>query len=158
MKKIFILLCFVVMGCVACDKHEVSSPVPSYPVRLNLDLSLEDLELSGYYSTKMYVKGNDGIAASEKLGYAGVLVINGGFKGNGDAILFAFDLACPYEVPYEVSQSIRVVADDEGYCKCPKCGRVYNIGNGSGKNVDENLFLRAYRVIDKGDRIYTVVN
>jgi nitrite reductase/ring-hydroxylating ferredoxin subunit len=44
-----------------------------------------------------------------------------------DNNLYAFDICCTYEVDKNIA-----LEDDGFFLKCPKCGSVFEIGNGTG--------------------------
>jgi hypothetical protein len=133
----------------ACE-DEIFSPIPYAPVSLSLDLRFEDSSLNNTRATKTFTSGK---LATDRLGFGGILVING--VGLEVINLFAYDLACPVEV----SREIKVVADDIGNAVCPKCKAVYNIASGNGAPVSgSKYFLKSYRVSFQGDRRYSVSN
>lgn len=117
MKRIFTICCLCV--CFFSCKTE-ENPIPSYPVRLNLDLTYKDKELKAIPAYKEYTNQNINITLGERIGYGGVLVIHtmlGEYK--------AFDRACPYEA----NANVTVQVDEELlYAVCPKCGTKYEIG------------------------------
>ncbi|MDR2086405.1 MAG: hypothetical protein LBP72_04435 [Dysgonamonadaceae bacterium] len=122
----------------ACDE-EIVSPIPYAPVNLVLDLKYEDSNLVSPLTYKIFTKKR---FEEDKLGFGGILVING--RGENMLInLFAYDLACPVEV----DRNIRIVPNDLGQAVCPHCGAVYMISNGSGATLSGSKnFLRTYRV------------
>ena len=152
MKKI-ILLAFLPLLFFSC-KEDIHTTIPNSPVHLALDLRFEDSKLNAKLSHAAFSEKRK---ASDKLGYGGILVING--YGVNPVTLFAYDLACPIEVV----RSVRVVPNDEGNCSCPKCGSVFDIANGngvpiSGPAAESGYFLRSYLVAPTGDNTYVVTN
>ncbi|MCC8146724.1 MAG: hypothetical protein LIO93_09885 [Bacteroidales bacterium] len=94
-------------------------------------------------------------AATDKLGYGGVLVING-YITEGNINLYAFDLACPVEIDRE----IKIVPDNSGNAACPQCKEVYNIGSGTGiptKGISKHA-LRKYNVGNNGGNRFLISN
>ena len=151
MKKIPLIIAFLCLA-LACDET-LYNPIPNYPVDVTINLDFLDTDLPGLYSHKTIITPR--IEAERgKLGYGGILVINGiGEKVNN---IFAYDAACPKEV----NRNIRVVADDEGRCKCPKCGSIFFIADGRGlPESGTELYLRSYSVQDLGDaRKFRITN
>jgi hypothetical protein len=143
MKKVtcflsLVAILFTFIFLQACD-DEIVSPIPYAPVNLTLDLKYEDSELWNPLVSKVYINGR---LESNRLGFGGILVING--RGENMLVnLFAYDLACPVEV----DRNVRIVPDDLGQAKCPKCGATYIIANGSGSPISGGKnFLKVYRV------------
>ena len=144
MRRILIACC-ILMFAFSCGFEE--NPIPSVPVYLNLDITLEDKELRPIPSYKEYTPKNINIGLGERSGFGGVLVVHnilGGFN--------AFDRTCPYEV----SQSITVEVDNEVlYAVCPKCGTKYEIGGGTGAPSGLSKHgLRQYSVTANGNKLY----
>jgi hypothetical protein len=148
MKKVifFILFSCLVFSC----KEEIYSTIPSAPVNLSLNLNTLDNELNAALAYKSVTKPR---VATDRLGYGGILVING--IGTEMVNLFAYDLACPVEV----SRNVLVVPDNVGKATCPNCKSVYNIAYGYGAPISgTKLSLRPYRVVPSGNREYVVIN
>ena len=147
-KILFILLLALVSSC----DDEISSPVPNAEVNIKLYLNHEDMNLTGKLSYTVFTSRRK---ESDKIGYGGVLVING-FGDTPHVNLYAFDLSCPVEV----SRTVRLVPDNEGHCVCPKCGTKYDIGYGNGRPVsgEGTSFMRSYRVVNTGNSTYLVKN
>lgn len=120
-------------------------------VNFKLNLFDVDFNLQALYNYKVFTNTR---SDTDKLGFGGILVING--IGIENINLYAFDLSCPVEA----KRNIRVQPDNEGYCTCPECGTKYYIGNGSGRpeNGESGYLLRPYRIIDTGNYSYRVVN
>ncbi|MDR2056954.1 MAG: hypothetical protein LBP83_01480 [Dysgonamonadaceae bacterium] len=148
-KKIFISIFLVFVALQSCN-DEIFSPVPYAPVQLTLDLRYKDSELNNVWAYKKFITKRLEI---EKLGFGGILVINGG--GIDMLNLFAYDLACPMEL----NREIRIEPDSTGRATCPQCKSVYNIANGSGAPLSgSKYFLKAYRVSSLGNDCYLVSN
>ncbi len=148
MKKIglIVLLGFLSFAC----EDEVTSSIPLSPVSLTLDLEFKDKDLNAALAYEAITTRR---LESDRLGYGGILVING--FGQNIVNLFAYDLACPVEV----QRSVTVKPDQTGKATCPKCGAVYNIGNGVGNPISgAKLGLRTYRVYSLGGNKYRVAN
>ena len=151
MKRIIFLFLFACLAF-SCGK-EYSNSIPNFPVNLELRLNLGDSDLFPILAYKVFTTPR---LALDRLGYGGILVVNG-FSVDGNPInLYAYDLACPVEV----QSAIRVVPDKSGAtAKCPRCGAVYEIATGTGApQSGTKYYLKSYRVIDNRNGTYTVVN
>ena len=148
MKRIVFLLIFTGIA-LSCEKQYYTS-IPDYPVNLELKLESLDYELNANLAYKRFTQPR---FAADKLGFGGILVING--MGENTINLYAFDLACPVESQRE----IRVVPDKSGVtATCPKCGAVFTIATGTGApQSGTKYYLKSYRVVGSGMQ-YTVVN
>ena len=148
MKRLFLFLLF---SCIAfsCEKEYYTS-IPYAPVNIDLRLETSDYELIANLGFKTFTQAR---FALEKLGFGGVLVING--MGEKPVNLFAYDLACPVEV----HRDTRVVPDKTGVtATCPKCGAVFTIATGTGApQSGTKYYLKSYRVIGNGSQ-FTVTN
>jgi nitrite reductase/ring-hydroxylating ferredoxin subunit len=144
---VFVLLC----SFLACNENE-RSPIPDTQVSLTIDLNYLDADLVPALATKSFTTPR---WAADRLGFGGVLVING-FSTTGATInLFAYDLACPVEF----NRSVTVVADDKGKAICSKCGAIFNIANGLGmpETISKHP-LKSYLVRQTGERKYSIRN
>jgi nitrite reductase/ring-hydroxylating ferredoxin subunit len=142
MKKSLLLLLFIV-SAFSCDAP-YRSPIPYAPVNLSLDLRTTDSELNAKYAYKTIFEPR---YASERIGFGGILIING--FGENSVDLYAYDLACPVEV----QRSVRIVPDEKTgmTAACPKCGAVFDIANGNGTpRSGAKLYLKSYQVIRNG--------
>lgn len=100
----------------SCEDNK-RSPIPDYPVYLELDLL-------GEYNTFKGSVGESHIfitprIASERLGFGGILVCT-----TSSYEYCAFDLACPYEVKRNVC-----VHPDGIVAVCDSCGSKFDIFN-----------------------------
>ncbi|WP_293672212.1 hypothetical protein [uncultured Parabacteroides sp.] len=131
------LSCLLVLLALSCSKFE-ESDIPYAYVNIEIDLRFQDKDLVPLLSYKEITQ----IGTFHKgIGFAGVLLVHG-----YDDIFYAYDLCCPHEV----SKDIKIVADDTGYAKCPKCGTIYEIGLGTGApNGASKYPLRRYTVTPK---------
>jgi len=98
-----------------CDDNR-RSPIPDYPVYLELDFL-------GEYSTFKGSKGESHtfitpVKAEDRLGYGGILVCTN-YLGD----YCAFDLACPYEA----KRDIRVRPTDGLVAVCDSCGSQFDL-------------------------------
>ncbi len=135
MKRI-LLVGFFVLFVFSCE-DEIVSNIPWAPVDLMLYLNDQDSQLNGALSFKKFTTAR---AATDRLGYGGILVING--FGADILNLRAYDLSCPVEA----QRDALIVPDNEGRAKCSRCGAVYNIAS-SGAPVSGSKFsLRQYKV------------
>jgi nitrite reductase/ring-hydroxylating ferredoxin subunit len=163
MKKNIILILFlsVALSC----KEEFYSTIPYAPVRLTLDLNTYDYQLNTPLSYSIFSENNypkeRPLPAVLQIGYGGLLIVNG---IGADAVnIYAYDLACPNEanrsaliVPENMSEPGIPTAIT---AKCPKCGAVYNIIDGLGApQSGSTYYLRTYRVIKRGEKIFEVSN
>jgi len=149
-RELFFLLFF----CIAfsCEKEYYTS-IPDYPVNIELRLDNLDSELNANLAYKVITKPR---FAVEKLGFGGILVING--MGEAPVNLYAYDLACPVEA----QRNVLIVPDKSGItATCPRCGAVYTIATGTGAPQSGSKYpLKLYRVIGNGmtNSQYKVVN
>jgi len=153
MKRILFLLLFTGIAF-SCQK-EYYTTIPDYPVNLELSLNGADYSLNANLAYKVFPFDQPRLA-KDRLGFGGVLVING-FSTNGNPVnLYAYDLSCPVEM----QRNIQVVPDKSGgTATCPKCGAVYTIATGTGApQSGSKYYLKSYRVINNGNGIYTVIN
>ena len=145
MKKSLLLLFFIV-SAFSCD-DQYRSPIPYAPVNLSLDLRNRDSKLNAKYAYEEIIEPRH---ANERVGFGGVLVING--FGENSISLYAYDMACPVEV----QQKIRIIPDEETgmTATCPKCGAVFDIVNGNGTpRSGTKLYLKSYKVIRSGKEL-----
>jgi hypothetical protein len=157
MKRRLFFLLFTVIAF-SCEKQYYTS-IPNYPVNLELNLSTLDLPLNTNLGYKLFTQPR---FASDRLGFGGILVING--FGENIVNIYAYDLACPVEaqsnirvVPDNMSSSVSAVPTAIT-ATCPKCGAVFNISNGTGApQSGTKYYLKSYRVAGSGTQ-YTVFN
>jgi len=152
MKKILLFTFFLSIGLQSCEE-EIYSSIPNYPVNITLDLDFGDNELVAALATKSITQPRKG---TDKLGYGGILVING-LSLNGDIVnLYAYDLTCPVEV----DRNIKIIPDEVGKARCPHCKAVYDISSGYGIPESETkLRLKTYSVRpESGGRRYRIRN
>ena len=129
--------------------ENVTSPIPDFPVNLNLNLMTEYPSFRGSYGEMLVFDKR--IRETDRIGFGGVLVCT-----NYEGKYLAFDLACPHEA----KQDIRVKVDGlEAVCE--KCGSHFDIytsefalpNNGPSKHglkkyrtaMTANGILRVYR-------------
>jgi len=157
MKRILFLLLFV---CIAfsCEK-EYYTTIPNAPVNVELWLETRDSKLNTSLAYDIITQPR---SALERLGFGGILVING--IGETLVNIYAYDLACPVEAQRE----IRVVPDNLSSstaavktaftATCPKCGAVFTIADGTGApQSGSKHYLRSYKVTGSGTR-YNIYN
>ncbi|MDH8702103.1 hypothetical protein M2138_001457 [Dysgonomonadaceae bacterium PH5-43] len=150
-----LLLCIIcsVTFFTSCDE-EGQSPIPYRPVKLTLYLSDRDSDLIPTLAAKTFTEPRD---ASDRIGFGGILVINGFTTGGIN--IYAYDLACPVEMA-DSSKLVRIIPDDVGCATCPQCGELYELGYGKGvptKGISKHT-LRTYGVSYKGSNRYQVLN
>ncbi|MDR0799892.1 MAG: hypothetical protein LBN18_09060 [Dysgonamonadaceae bacterium] len=151
MMKKYLALIAVVCLIFSCDDRTVST-IPYATVRFELDLNFQDNALKAKLAYKTFTATNPN--SDERFGYAGLLIVNG--IGEGLVNLYAYDLACPVEVP----ERVRIQPNASGLtAHCPKCGSVFDIAYGRGTpQSGTKLILRTYRVGDLGNYRYLVSN
>ena len=136
------LLFISILGCIsmACDENIVS-PIPNAPVSLTLDLMGMDNSLNASLSYKEYITPRLG---TDRLGFGGILVINGIAFDSNPINLYAYDLACPNEV----QRNIRIKPENTGLrAICPQCGAVYKIATGGAPESGSKFWLKRYNVV-----------
>jgi len=141
MKRTLFLFLFTIFA-LSCEK-EYYTTIPYVPVNIDLKLETQDYELIANLGYKTFTQPR---FALEKLGFGGVLVING--IGENQVNLFAYDLACPVEA----LRNIRIVPDKSPVtATCPKCGAVFTIATGTGApQSGTKYYLKSYKVIGNG--------
>ncbi|MDR3061367.1 MAG: hypothetical protein LBU57_04550 [Dysgonamonadaceae bacterium] len=140
MKKILLAILFI--GVAFSCEDEVYSNIPWAPVDLKLHLNGEDNSLNGSLSYKIFIPNKDERTATDKLGYGGILVING--FGNDILNLKAYDLSCPVHA----ERDVRIKPDKDGLnATCPKCGATYNIASSGAPISGSKYPLKQYNVI-----------
>ena len=147
-----VLLLFISCFLLACESP-LTSPIPSAPVNLEINLNYADIDLVPALAAKSFTKPR---LATDRLGFGGVLVVHG-YNSNGAVDFFAYDLACPHEI----DRNVLVVPDDEGKARCPKCGSVYVTMWGMGvpeASSTSKYPLRSYLVRAMGGNVFVVVN
>ncbi len=148
MKKILWSIVFMLVAF-SCE-DEIYSTIPNAPVGLTLHLNGEDSSLNGSLSYKIFTQKR---AETDRLGYGGILVING-FESQ----LKAYDLSCPVEA----ERTTRIQPDENGLqAKCPQCGAVYNIASSGAPVSGSKHPLKQYHVYKSGGGIsetYIVTN
>jgi argininosuccinate lyase len=145
----FTILLFI-FSFQACD-DELYSPIPNMPVSLTIDLSLRDVDLIPSLATKTFATKRDEI---DRTGFGGLLIING-YSANGETNLYAYDLACPVEA----NRNTKVIPDNTGKAKCPKCEASYSIAYGTGMPESKSKYpLKSYAVRRVGEKKYTILN
>ena len=127
--------------------HEDKTSIPDYAVYIDRNLDLDAIELRTIGNGMEITEENK--KTREYVGFGGILL----FHGYDDEI-YAFDMACPYEVRREV----KVHFDNNitpGYVKCESCGSTYNVGYGSGNRIDGpgNEGLKRYNVVLSGNSL-----
>ena len=134
----------------SCEKEYYTS-IPNFPVNLELRLESLDSELNASLAYKTFIQPR---LALDKLGFGGILVING--MGENPFNLYAYDLSCPVEA----QRDIRVVPDKSGItATCPKCGAVFTIATGTGRPQSGTKYsLKSYYVSTGNGMHYTVTN
>lgn len=134
-----VFLVVVLLILVSCAKEEnYVSSIPYSVVKIDIQTQIQNNFDNPFYSQEYTEKGYSG--------YGGVIAIS-----NADAsYIYAFDMCCPYESP----AINRVIKQGTTALKvrCPKCGSVYNIADGTGAVVSgpSTEKLKSYRVLRDG--------
>lgn len=124
--KTIILACIIpiLYGCISEPEN---SNIPNSRVNFYIDTSISGVDnhlaegLLG--NTKIYTQTEPSkLSPNGSYGYSGVVVVRA-YDNN----LYAFDICCTYEVDKNIA-----LEDDGFFLKCPKCGSVFEIGNGTG--------------------------
>ena len=124
--KTIILACIIpiLYGCISEPEN---SNITNSRVNFYIDTSISGVDnhlaegLLG--NTKIYTQTVPSkLSPNGSYGYSGVVVVRA-YDNN----LYAFDICCTYEVDKNIA-----LEDDGFFLKCPKCGSVFEIGNGTG--------------------------
>ena len=124
--KTIILVCtiFILNGCIVEPEN---SNIPNSRVNFYIDASISGTDnhladgLLG--NTRIYTQTEPSkLSPNGSYGYSGVVVVRA-YDNN----LYAFDICCTYEANKNIA-----LEDDGFFLKCPKCGSVFEIGNGTG--------------------------
>lgn len=121
---IFTSILFLLSGCIIEPER---SNIPNSLVNFYIDVSISGADNSladGMLgNTKIYTKSNpSSLYPNGNYGYSGVVVVRA-YDNN----IYAFDICCTYEVKKDVA-----LVNDGFFLKCPKCGSLFEIGNGTG--------------------------
>lgn len=129
-----VALCALALG--ACTKG-VEPSVPSYPVALELNLNAHAYGILRSPAGMLRITEPQRIV--DRLGYGGILVVRGTSLGE----YYAFDLACPVEIPQVVRLELKDLTPE-----CPSCGSRFDVLQGSGVPISGRAInpLRKYRV------------
>ena len=121
---IIIGIIFILTGCIIEPEN---SNIPNARVNFYIDTSISGVDhhladgLLG--NSRIYTKEEPSqLSPNGSYGYSGVVVVRA-----YDNYLYAFDICCPYEANKDIA-----LEDDGFFLNCPKCGSVFEIGNGTG--------------------------
>jgi nitrite reductase/ring-hydroxylating ferredoxin subunit len=130
-----LLFLILLLGCTTD-----TSTIPLAPVNLQVNL-LQATNLTAIGATESYITAS---TTSEELGYGGLLVVH-----TLNDTYCAFDLSCPYEA----LQTVRVIVQSDLTAKCPVCGSVYRIMDGTGWPISgpSRHKLKQYHVYPDGN-------
>jgi hypothetical protein len=145
MKFIFsVLLLCIAFSC----KDEIYSTIPTAEVSYKLKLNSADAWLNAGIGAYLCITQKR--LETDRLGFGGLLIVNGNGIGIETVNLYAYDLACPNEA----ARNALVVPEDSSKtgtaftAKCLKCGAVFDIIGGYGTpQSGSKYYLRAYRVM-----------
>lgn len=114
----YFVVMLVVVGC-----NDMRTPIPDYPVLLDINLAADATEVVPVLGYKCFITPRK---VNEYLGYGGILVYH---TVNVEGCPYvAFDLSCPHEaIP-----NIRLRICDDGTAVCDSCGSVYMLLDGTG--------------------------
>lgn len=142
---------------VSCGSSSEPHPLPEVPVSLTLDLSSDAYVLREPLAT---LEVRTPRTIDEHVGIGGIVVVHGIQQGPTPRY-YAYDMACPVEVP-----GISVIEpysgdEHEGLTlyRCPSCGSVYELALGIGNPISGTARhpLRQYATILSTD-ILRVLN
>lgn len=144
----FLLLLCIFAGC---GKEQALSRIPDMPVQVQIPVGSD---LNTILSAKS-ITSPEGYPADTKLGYGGVLVVNGFATDSENSTFYAFDLACPHEA----NPQIRIRVDKaklDAYC--PQCQSRFEVFHGSGVPTagvarDSKTGLKRYRTQTQGNYV-----
>jgi len=111
--KYSLFFCAVLLLSSCIEK--ITSTIPDYPVRLNLNLMTEYTTFRGSFGETLVFDRR--IKETDRIGFGGILVCT-----NYEGKYLAFDLACPYEA----KQNVRVKVDGF-FADCEECGARFDI-------------------------------
>lgn len=134
-----------------CDDSYVSS-IPNYPVSLQLNLTTTYPTFRNSINEFLTFKARR--YEYDRIGFGGILVYSGLPDDYGNAVYYAFDMACPYEA----QNNVRVYPVEDGYgqVKCEKCESVYDVAFGFGIPVSgpSKEALKKYKATLSNDVLY----
>lgn len=140
-ESIILLLPWILLSC-----NTTQTTIPLVPVSLQVNL-LQQTNLTAIGSYQSYITPTTGL---EALGFGGILLVH-----TLNDTFAAYDLACPYEA----QPNIRVVVQSDLTAKCPVCGSVYRIMDGTGWPISgpSRHKLQQYHVYPNGTTL-TITN
>lgn len=136
---------------VACVKETEQFTIPFAAVSFEVHRGSYDVELRNPMAYKIFTSADQRLA-SDRLGYAGLLVVS---DVTGQT-LFAYDLCCPYED----SKNVKVFPTNDGKAECRSCGSVFvtMYGQGSVVSGPTKQSLQRYQVIPVYQDVYRIRN
>ncbi|MDL2243420.1 hypothetical protein LJB84_01060 [Bacteroidales bacterium OttesenSCG-928-J19] len=159
MKKVIVLL-FLAVAALACDK-ELYTSIPDSLVSFTVHLGDIDADLNTGTAYKTFKSKR---AETDRIGYGGLLVVSSPGSHLNNVTLYAYDLACPYEVrreirvnPVNMSGSGKVPTAITAVC--PECGSEFDISNGTGqpmKGSKAKYGLKVYHVAKQANQRYHI--
>lgn len=155
-RNIFLLVVLLFWSAFsACDTPTTEDFYPYAPVFLRLNLYSEArvlVEPFSYYVVKAPR------VADEYVGLAGVVVVHGITAASSGTVYYAYDLACPHELPELVATE--PMQREEGKVRCPRCGTEYDLmlGTGHPERGEGKIPLKAYRVREVERGILEVIH
>lgn len=143
MKRVLFISAILLAVSTACETKYRSS-IPDYEVYLELNFNDRDQALKNeLYAYKIYTLGTAGLTAVERTGYGGIIVYRG-IGGTSGTMLYAYDLACPYEAD---RKNLIQVDEDKMHATCPKCQSKYDLSGGFRVSGPCNENLKRYNVL-----------
>lgn len=138
-------------GC----KDNVQSPIPNYPVYLELNLTSTYPTFRNSVNQFLEFKTREKLPETSSIGFGGIIVYSGSSLDDyGNTQYYAFDMACPYEI----KRDVKVYPDTNGlsHVICEKCGSVFDVSFGSGGPISGPAkdFLKRYKTSLSGDVLY----
>jgi nitrite reductase/ring-hydroxylating ferredoxin subunit len=156
MKKLLLLGIIGILYCLTACNDQTVSPIPSYPVYLNLNLTVSyPLFRNSIDQILLFEKR---INETDRIGYGGIIVYTG-FDGG----YYAFDMSCPYEAKATTKVRPRVGANGQpevdGQVVCDSCKSVFDISYGFGNPISgkSKQPLKRYKTSLSGDYL-TIIN
>lgn len=134
-----------------CGKEQALSRIPDMPVNIQVPVGSD---LNTILSAKS-ITSTEGYPADTKLGFGGILLVNGFATDSDNNAFYAFDLACPHEA----NSQIRIRGDKvklDAYC--PQCQSRFEVFHGSGVPTagvarDNKTGLKRYRTQLQGNYV-----
>ncbi|MDR0825291.1 MAG: hypothetical protein LBN74_09375 [Prevotella sp.] len=129
MKNIrYILTIGLIILLVSCSSDDDWNTIPAEPVHFEINLiKSPDKNLRTPNNVEIFTRQR---LSTDRIGFSGLLVICSAVPITSNIYeLYAYDLCCPYEK----QRQIIVSNQGDGTAKCPQCGSIFEILNGTGR-------------------------